>query len=119
MPTAAHLDLLITAKPQLDNADPSVRPPLIEKLRQVASLAESFTEQRPRSNKSWLQLSDELDQEGLFLGRYPLSILARDVCMQTQILTGVNLWNISGLVQKTPHDEGLVLVAARKRSYVS
>ncbi|KAJ7877618.1 meiosis protein SPO22/ZIP4 like-domain-containing protein [Mycena leptocephala] len=81
-------DLLITAKPQLDNPDPSVRPPLIEKLRQVASLAESFTEQRPKSNKSWLQLSDELDQEG------------------------VNLWNISGLVQKTPHDEGRVLVAA-------
>ncbi|KAJ6568977.1 meiosis protein SPO22/ZIP4 like-domain-containing protein [Mycena capillaripes] len=81
-------DLLITAKPHLDNADPGVRPTLIEKLRQVASLAESFTEQRPRSNKSWLQLSDDLDQEG------------------------VNLWNISGLVQKTPHDEGLVLVAA-------
>ncbi|KAJ6505845.1 meiosis protein SPO22/ZIP4 like-domain-containing protein [Mycena vitilis] len=81
-------DLLITAKPQLDSADPTVRPPLIEKLRQVASLAESFTEQRPKSNKSWLQLSDELDQEG------------------------VNLWNISGLVQKTPHDDGLVLVAA-------
>ncbi|KAJ7615258.1 meiosis protein SPO22/ZIP4 like-domain-containing protein [Mycena polygramma] len=81
-------DLLITAKPQLDSADPTVRPPLIEKLRQVASLAESFTEQRPKSNKSWLQLSDELDQEG------------------------VNLWNISGLVQKTPHDDRLVLVAA-------
>jgi len=58
-------DLLITAKPQLDNPDPSVRPTLIEKLRQVASLAESFTEQRPRSNKSWIQLADELDQEGL------------------------------------------------------
>ncbi|KAF7340474.1 hypothetical protein MVEN_01967700 [Mycena venus] len=82
------IDLLITAKPQLDNPDPSVRPTLIEKLRQVASLAESFAEQRPKSNKSWLQLSDELDQEG------------------------VNLWNISGLVQKTPHGEGLVLVAA-------
>ncbi|KAJ6605346.1 meiosis protein SPO22/ZIP4 like-domain-containing protein [Mycena vulgaris] len=81
-------DLLITAKPQLDSPDPSVRPSLIEKLRQVASLAESFTEQRPKSNKSWLQLSDELDQEG------------------------VNLWNISGLVQKIPNDEGPVLVAA-------
>ncbi|KAJ7461286.1 hypothetical protein B0H11DRAFT_119781 [Mycena galericulata] len=81
-------DLIISAKPQLDNPDPSVRPPLIEKLRHVASLAESFTEQRPKSNKSWLQLSDELDQEG------------------------VNLWNISGLVQKTPHDEGRLLVGA-------
>ncbi|KAF8139351.1 meiosis protein SPO22/ZIP4 like-domain-containing protein [Mycena galopus ATCC 62051] len=81
-------DLLITAKPQLDNPDPNVRRTLIEKLRQVASFAESFTEQRPKSNKGWLQFSDELDQEG------------------------VSLWNISGLVQKTPHDEGRVLVAA-------
>ncbi|KAJ6505545.1 hypothetical protein C8R45DRAFT_1209240 [Mycena sanguinolenta] len=81
-------DLLITAKPQLDNPDPSVQPTLIEKLRQVGSLAESFTEQRPKSNKNWLQLSDELDQEG------------------------VNLWNISGLVQKSPDDEGRKLVAA-------
>ncbi|KAJ7691328.1 meiosis protein SPO22/ZIP4 like-domain-containing protein [Mycena rosella] len=81
-------DLLIAAKPQLDNPDPDVRPPLIEKLRQVASLAESFTEQRPKSNKDWLQLADELDQEG------------------------VNLWNISGLVQKTPNEEVPGLVAA-------
>ncbi|KAJ7752626.1 meiosis protein SPO22/ZIP4 like-domain-containing protein [Mycena metata] len=81
-------DLLVATKPQLDNPDPSARPVLIEKLRQVATLAESFTEQRPKSNKSWIQLSDELDQEG------------------------VNLWNISGLVQKAPSDEGLMLVAA-------
>ncbi|KAJ7030194.1 meiosis protein SPO22/ZIP4 like-domain-containing protein [Mycena alexandri] len=81
-------DLLITTKPHLDNPEPSARPALIEKLRQVATLAESFVEQRPRSNKSWMQLSDELDQEG------------------------VNLWNISGLVQKTPADEGRMLVAA-------
>ncbi|KAJ7160549.1 meiosis protein SPO22/ZIP4 like-domain-containing protein [Mycena crocata] len=81
-------DLIVTAKPHLDSADPGVRPPLIEKLRRIASLAESFTEQRPRSNKTWLQLADELDQEG------------------------VNLWNISGLVQKTPNDEGRMLVAA-------
>ncbi|KAJ7223591.1 meiosis protein SPO22/ZIP4 like-domain-containing protein [Mycena pura] len=78
-------DLLITTKTQIDNADPALRAPVIEKLRQVASLAESFAEQRPQSNKDWLQLADQLDQEG------------------------VNLWNISGLVQKTPHDE---LVAA-------
>ncbi|KAJ7474020.1 meiosis protein SPO22/ZIP4 like-domain-containing protein [Mycena latifolia] len=83
-------DHLITAKPQLDSTDPNVRPSLIEKLRQVAALAEAFTEQRPKSNKGWLQLADELDQEG------------------------VNLWNISGLVQKTPdsNEEGPVLVAA-------
>ncbi|KAJ6602365.1 hypothetical protein B0H10DRAFT_1754789, partial [Mycena sp. CBHHK59/15] len=81
-------DLLISAKPQLDSVDPTIRPPLIEKLYRVTSLAESFSEQRPRSNKSWLQLSDELDQEG------------------------VNLWNISGLVGRTSHDDGRVLVAA-------
>ncbi|KAJ7259902.1 meiosis protein SPO22/ZIP4 like-domain-containing protein [Mycena rebaudengoi] len=81
-------DVLISAKPQLDSADPGIRPSLIEKLHRVASLAESFAEQRPRSNKSWLQLSDDLDQEG------------------------VNLWNISGLVQKTPHDDARNLVAA-------
>ncbi|KAF7367752.1 hypothetical protein MSAN_00839200 [Mycena sanguinolenta] len=90
-------NLLITAKPQLDNPDPGVQPTLIEKLRQVGSLAESFTEQRPKSNKNWLQLSDELDQEAPTLTESP---------------TGVNLWNISGLVQKTPHDGGRKLVAA-------
>ncbi|KAJ7609436.1 hypothetical protein FB45DRAFT_944458 [Roridomyces roridus] len=81
-------DLVITVKPQLDKPDPEGRLSLIEKLRQIASLAESFTEQRPKSTKSWLPLSDELDQEG------------------------VNLWNISGLVQQSPHDERLPLVAA-------
>ncbi|KAJ7088423.1 meiosis protein SPO22/ZIP4 like-domain-containing protein [Mycena belliarum] len=83
-------DLIIAAKPQLDSTDPAVRPPLIEKLRQVAALAEAFTEQRPKSTKSWLQLADELDQEG------------------------VNLWNISGLVQKMPNEEGPGLVAAMR-----
>ncbi|KAF7317365.1 hypothetical protein HMN09_00472800 [Mycena chlorophos] len=76
-------DLIIAAKPQIDNPDLAARPILIEKLRQVSSLAESFAEQRTHSNSTgWLQLTDELDQEG------------------------VNLWNISGLVQKAPTVQG-------------
>jgi hypothetical protein len=33
----------------------------------VAALAEAFSEQRPRSNKAWVELADSLDQEGLSL----------------------------------------------------
>ncbi|KAJ7691316.1 hypothetical protein B0H17DRAFT_935257, partial [Mycena rosella] len=61
----SETDLLMAVKPQLDNPDPGVQPPLIKKLRQVALLAESFTEQRQKSNKGWLRLVDEVDQEGL------------------------------------------------------
>ena len=37
----------------------------VEDLNQVASLAESFSDQRPRSSKSWSHLADSLDQEGV------------------------------------------------------
>lgn len=38
---------------------------MTEKLIQIASLAESFTEQRPKSSRStWSHLADSLDQEG-------------------------------------------------------
>lgn len=59
-----YIDLLITTKSQLDHVDVAIRPTLIGNLSQVASLAESFTEQRPRSNKDWPPFADELDQEG-------------------------------------------------------
>jgi hypothetical protein len=36
-----------------------------EYLNQVTSLAESFSEQRPRSSMSWSHLADSLDQEGV------------------------------------------------------
>ncbi|KAK0506685.1 hypothetical protein EDD18DRAFT_1059774, partial [Armillaria luteobubalina] len=62
-------DLLTRAKSQLD--DPSQRTALVQNLHRVASLAESFTDQRPRD---CAELADGLDQEG------------------------VNLWNISSLV---------------------
>ncbi|KAF7293678.1 hypothetical protein MIND_01147800 [Mycena indigotica] len=71
-------DLLIATKPRIDNADSAARPMLIENLRQIGSLAESFAEQRGQNASGWIHLADELDQEG------------------------VNLWNISGLVQKSP-----------------
>ncbi|KAF7306235.1 hypothetical protein MIND_00414100 [Mycena indigotica] len=75
-------DLLIATKPRIDNADSAAQPMLIENLRQIASLAESFAEQRGRNASGWIHLADELDQEG------------------------VNLWNISGLVQKSPTSTG-------------
>lgn len=37
----------------------------VEDLNQVASLAESFSDQRPRSSKSWSHLANSLDQEGV------------------------------------------------------
>lgn len=62
-----------------------MRPSLVKNLHRVASLAESFTEQRPRN---CAELADGLDQEG------------------------VNLWNISSLVRKCPEDDGRAVVAA-------
>lgn len=59
------LELLSKTKPQLDSAkDPCRLPSLVQDLHKVASLAEQFTEQRPRSNKSMSHLVDGLDQEG-------------------------------------------------------
>ncbi|KAF5376865.1 hypothetical protein D9615_007266 [Tricholomella constricta] len=82
-------EILLTAKTQLDDPKPPIRPSLAEDLHQVASLAESFLEQRPKSNnKSWIHLADSLDQEG------------------------VNLWNLSGMIRKTVEDDGRMLIAA-------
>lgn len=57
-------DLLIRTKAQLDDTTALSRPSLVQDLHQVASLAESFTEQRPKSSKEWFHLADTLDQEG-------------------------------------------------------
>jgi len=60
------LDLLITIKPKLnDRKLESVS--LVGDLYQIATLAESFTAQRPRSNKNWGHLADALDREGSFV----------------------------------------------------
>ncbi|PPQ85089.1 LOW QUALITY PROTEIN: hypothetical protein CVT25_009048 [Psilocybe cyanescens] len=80
---ASILELLSTVKVLLDEPKNTHRASLNEKLIRVASLAESFTEQRPKSNKTtWTHLADSLDQEG------------------------VNLWNISGLIHKAPDEVG-------------
>lgn len=65
-----HPDLLIKTKLKLDDADGAVRVSVVKDLHQVAVLAESFTEQRPKSNKNWIHLADTLDREGLLLQVY-------------------------------------------------
>ncbi|PBK89275.1 SPO22-domain-containing protein, partial [Armillaria gallica] len=94
-------DLLISAKSQLDDTSPAVRPTLVKNLHRVASLAESFTEQRPRD---CAELADGLDQEGAFFP-FCWHIIYKSI-------EGVNLWNISSLVRKCPEDDGRAVVAA-------
>ncbi|ESK93496.1 hypothetical protein Moror_1688 [Moniliophthora roreri MCA 2997] len=81
-------DLLTTTKAQLDDTNIGIRPSLTQNLHRVATLAETFSEQRSKSGKEWAELADTLDQEG------------------------VNLWNISGLVRRYPEDDGRALIAA-------
>ncbi|KAF8637477.1 hypothetical protein AX16_010805 [Volvariella volvacea WC 439] len=81
-------DLLLTTKVQLEDLEQSSQAVLVKNLHKVASLAESYTEQRPKSNQTDASFSDILDQEG------------------------VNLWNISGLVRNNPSDGVRALVAA-------
>ncbi|PFH47187.1 hypothetical protein AMATHDRAFT_124143, partial [Amanita thiersii Skay4041] len=84
-------DLLIAIKPRLDDPELPNRPSLVNDLYQLAVLAESFSQKRPRSNNAWIDLADSLDQEG------------------------VNLWNISGLICKTPDDADLRTLIAMLR----
>lgn len=82
---------------------------MVQDLNQLATLAESFAEQRPRSNKDWVQLADSLDQEG--------SPFLLHMWFTHQIKhsnPGVNLWNMSGAIRKSPDDDGRSLVGARK-----
>lgn len=81
------IDQLIKIKPCLDGPDLR-RPSMVQDLNKLAALAESFSEQRPKSTKTWPDLADSLDQEG------------------------VNLWNMSGLIGKTADDDAGALVAA-------
>ncbi|PPQ99580.1 hypothetical protein CVT26_008401 [Gymnopilus dilepis] len=76
------LEHLTAVKPFLDNPQNLQWSSMTEKLIQIASLAELFTEQRPKSSRStWSHLADSLDQEG------------------------VGLWNISGLISKALQSE--------------
>lgn len=82
------MELLLKVKPVLDNPKGQDWRAAVEDLNQVASLAESFSDQRPRSSKSWSHLANSLDQEG------------------------VNLWNISGLIGKCEGDDARAHLAA-------
>ncbi|KAJ8703327.1 sporulation-specific protein 22 [Pleurotus ostreatus] len=82
-------DLLSAIKPKLDKVK-GAQSAVVKDLHQVASLAQSFTERRAKSSKQRVEWADNLDQEGVYL------------------------WNISGLVRKSPdeHDiDTLALVA--------
>lgn len=59
-------DLLIKIKPKLHDKQ-FESGSLASDLYQVAALSESFTAQRPRSNKNWGHLADALDREGLLV----------------------------------------------------
>ncbi|KAF8525122.1 hypothetical protein BU17DRAFT_42114 [Hysterangium stoloniferum] len=80
-------DLIIQIKPKL-SGNKGNNATLITELHRLANLAESFTEQRPRSNNGWLTLADDLDREG------------------------VNLWNTSGILRQGKDQEDLKLFAA-------
>jgi hypothetical protein len=56
-------ELLLQIKPKL-SGDKAHDATLVTQLHKLANLAESFTELRPRSNKTWLDLADNLDREG-------------------------------------------------------
>ena len=58
---------LAKVKPLLDDPKHPDWPSITQELTQVASQAESFAEQRPKSSRAtWSHLADSLDQEGYF-----------------------------------------------------
>ena len=62
-------DALISIKPKLAESRLSNPKTISDELYTVASLAESFSQKRPRANKDWSTLADVLDREGvLFRG---------------------------------------------------
>ncbi|PPQ65610.1 hypothetical protein CVT24_011819, partial [Panaeolus cyanescens] len=80
---------LSTVKPLLDNPKHPKWSNLVKDLQHIASLAENFTEQRPKFSKNvWGHLIDALDQEGWS-----------------------HLWS-NRLIRKTPGDNGNAHIAA-------
>lgn len=70
-------EVLLTIKSRLDDPKPSIRPNLTEDLHRAASLAEAFTDQRSKSNKSTsMQFADSLDQEGAVIATRQISIMS-------------------------------------------
>ncbi|OJA21094.1 hypothetical protein AZE42_07730 [Rhizopogon vesiculosus] len=82
-------ELLIRIKPKLKDGT-AKEGTITQDLHKIASLAQAFAEQRPKSSKS-CQLADFLDQEG------------------------VSLWNASGVVRQgsAAHDSRAVVAALR------
>ncbi|KAI0935752.1 hypothetical protein AcV5_004080 [Taiwanofungus camphoratus] len=81
-------NILIDIKPRLNDSRGSALSSICGDLQRLAVLAESFTSQRPRSNKDWVHLADTLDREG------------------------VNLWNASALIREVHEDDGRAVFAA-------
>jgi hypothetical protein len=99
---------LSIVKPLLDDQQHQNWPLVTQELAQITSLVNSFTEQRPKSNRlSWNHLADSLDQEG---SSHRVVLLLNQCANHSQ---GVNLWNISGVIPKAPDEEGLAHQAAR------
>ncbi|KIJ45216.1 hypothetical protein M422DRAFT_67355 [Sphaerobolus stellatus SS14] len=86
-------DLLIQIKPQLSGTQRPNNEILISQLSRLANFAESFTEQRPRSNKNWLTQADDLDREG------------------------VNLWNMSGILRQGKDHDPKLFAALRLAAF--
>ncbi|KAJ4468487.1 meiosis protein SPO22/ZIP4 like-domain-containing protein [Lentinula lateritia] len=99
-------DLLSTTKTQLDASDISLRPSIIENLERISNLAESFTDRRLKAEQDCANFCDILDQEGAYDKKSSAMHLVTSV-------SGVTLWNISGLVSKYPDDDGRALAGAR------
>jgi hypothetical protein len=97
-------DLLIKIKPKLHDRKLESGS-LVDDLYQVATLAESFTTQRPRSNKNWGHLTDALDREGSFIQHMMLG-------PRLTHLVGVTLWNTSGLIRQGTDADSRTVVAA-------
>lgn len=112
-------DLLIQIKPKL-SGDKANDPTLVTQLHGLANLAESFTEQRPRSNKTWLHLADNLDREGEYLCCVTFQPFVIPVPLNTTVSPhspaslGVNLWNTSGIIRQGKDQRHLKLFAARE-----
>ncbi|CAL1696816.1 unnamed protein product [Somion occarium] len=81
-------DALISIKPKLAEDPLSALTSLVNELRNIAALAESFALYRSRANKDWYSLADVLDREG------------------------VHLWNLSGQLRREGDDEALTIFAA-------
>ena len=80
--------------------------PLIDDLYRLAALGQTFTEKRPKSGRSWGDLADALDREGM-------SFMAVSIALDDFfIISGVHLWNTSGLARQNGDSDEQQLVAA-------